>query len=119
VAFSVTIANAGTGEASGIRVRFVVDGVTLGTDRTIATFGAGASVAVTSEAWSAKHRMGLHTVEVRVDPDNAIAESNETNKCRGADLHGPGQQTVGVGPLTSAERGAGNSGSQAAPRRGP
>jgi len=79
VGFSVTVTNGGTGDANGIAVRFVVDGATLGADRTIGALAAGASVTVTSETWSAKHRMGLHTVEVRIDPANAIAESNETN----------------------------------------
>jgi glycerophosphoryl diester phosphodiesterase len=79
VTFSAAVSNVGTGAAQEIGVRFLVDGVTVGTDRTIATLAPGASITVTSDKWSAKHRLGQHSVEVRVDSANAIVESNEMN----------------------------------------
>jgi uncharacterized repeat protein (TIGR01451 family) len=78
VTFTAMITNAGVGDATGVRVRFLLDGVTLGSDRTIVTLPAGGSATVTA-VWSAKHQTGPHTIEVRADPDNAIAEPDETN----------------------------------------
>ena len=79
VTFTAAIANTGAGDAASVRVRFLVDGVPVGTDRTIATLAGGATATVTSDSWIAKRQSGFHTIEVRVDPDQAIAEVRETN----------------------------------------
>lgn len=80
VTVSATVVNGGPGAAANVKVRFLVDGVPLGVDRTIANLGAGASATVTaSQTWSARGANGLHRLEVRVDPDNAVAESDESN----------------------------------------
>jgi hypothetical protein len=80
VTFSASIENAGLGAAAASAVRFLVDGVQVGADRTLGALGAGARATVTSEAWNAKHQAtGNHTVEVVVDPAGAVAETDEAN----------------------------------------
>jgi hypothetical protein len=79
VTFSATVANTGAGDAASVRVRFLVDGVAVGQDRTIAHLATGATTTVTSAPWLAKRQTGRHTIEVRVDPDRAITEASETN----------------------------------------
>jgi len=91
VTFSVTVANAGGAEARNVAVRFLVDGAVVGTDRTIGALAAGATAIVTSASWSAKRRGGQHTVEVRVDPVNAIEESNEGNNNASSSFSVPGK----------------------------
>ena len=90
VTFSATIANAGAAEARSVVVRFLVDGVVLGTDATIGTLAAGGTANVSSAAWSAKRRNGQHTVEVRIDPTNTIEESNEANNNASGTFSVPG-----------------------------
>jgi serine protease AprX len=82
--FSTTVANTGPAGASGVVVRFLVDGVQVGAERTVAELASGASAAVSSDPWSAKHQAGTHTVEVVVDPANAIAETDEANNTASA-----------------------------------
>jgi len=77
--FTVQVANLGQAGAADVAVRFVVDGAQVGAQRTIAQLAGGASAAVASDAWSASHRDGQHTVQVLVDPANAVPESNEAN----------------------------------------
>ena len=90
--FSATIANVGGGAASSVAVRFVVDGAVVGTDRIIGTLAPGATATVTSDSWPAKRRGGQHTVEVRIDPVNAIEESNEANNNASASFSVPGNK---------------------------
>jgi hypothetical protein len=84
VTFQAEVANLGGTPAANVAVRFLLDGAQLGTERTIASLAGGASVAVSSEAWTAKHEDGSHRVTVLVDPANAVAESNEANNTRDA-----------------------------------
>jgi hypothetical protein len=79
VTFSAVVTNVGGGPASSFGVRFLVDGVQLGVDQTVAQLDSGAAATVTaSKPWDVK-RGSPHTVEVRVDPGNAVAESDESN----------------------------------------
>jgi glycerophosphoryl diester phosphodiesterase len=79
VTFSAVVTNAGGAEARNVTARFLVDGAVLGADRVIATLPPGASVTVTSDAWSTKRRAGVHAAEVRIDPADQIEEANEAN----------------------------------------
>jgi hypothetical protein len=72
------VSNVGTRGAAEIAVRFLVDGVPLGSDRTLASLRSGESAVVASATWIPQ-RDGTHVVQVVVDPANAIAESNEAN----------------------------------------
>ena len=76
---TATIVNTGTGHADAIGVRFLVDGIPTGVDQSIGRLAPGSSVTVVSQAWNAKQRAGLHTLEVRVDPGNTVAEVDEAN----------------------------------------
>jgi Alpha/beta hydrolase domain/CARDB len=73
--FSALVTNAAPDGAAGVKVRFLVDGVPVG-EQTIAQLAAGSSTTVSAQ-WSATP--GMHSVEVRLDPDDAIAELNEAN----------------------------------------
>ena len=84
VTFTVQVANLGEAAASNVGVRFVVDGTQVGAARTIAQLAGGASASVSSDAWSAAHADGQHTVQVLVDPANTVAESNEANNAAAA-----------------------------------
>jgi subtilase family serine protease len=76
--FTAVITNAAAGAASNVGVRFLVDGVPLGADQSIAQLAGGASLTLTAQ-WSAKGQNGPHTLEVAVDPANTIPELDETN----------------------------------------
>jgi subtilase family serine protease len=94
VTFTVQVANVGEAAASSVGVRFVVDGAQVGTERTIAQLAGGASAAVSSDAWSASHRDGQHTVQVVVDPANKVVESNEANNTAAATFRVKGGRVV-------------------------
>ena len=79
VTFSASVSNPGQASASGVVVRFLADGVQLGSQRTIDLLAAGASASVSSDTWSAARADGQHTVTVVVDPVNTVVESNEAN----------------------------------------
>jgi hypothetical protein len=79
VTFTARVANLGEASAASVVVRFVVDGVQLGADRTIAQLAGGSSASVSSSVWSASHADGQHTAKVLVDPANTVSESNEAN----------------------------------------
>ena len=78
VTVSAKVANLGEASASTVVVRFLLDGVQLGAERTIAKLAGGASVVVSSDVWSAARQDGQHTVQV-LDPANSVTESNEAN----------------------------------------
>ena len=84
VTFSALASNVGSADAASVVVRFLVDGVPLGADRTIASLAPNASVEVSSPAWSAKHQTGQHTVQVLLDPRNSIKELSESNNSTSA-----------------------------------
>lgn len=78
VLISADISNIGGQSASNVKVRFSHDGTQIGSDYVItSTIGAGGS----ASAWVTWYGVpqGSHTVEVTVDPSNAIAEANEGN----------------------------------------
>jgi hypothetical protein len=75
VTIVATVHNPGTLDATGVGVRFAVDGQTLGTP-TIQRVVAG-SFARASVQWNAKQANGDHTVTVTAGPANTVAESNE------------------------------------------
>jgi serine protease AprX len=77
--FQTTVRNVGAADAAGVAVRFLVDGVQVGSEQTLSGLAPDESATVTSAAWSAKHQSGSHTVEVQVDPANTVVESNEAN----------------------------------------
>jgi CARDB protein len=77
--FSASVANLGEAAAGNVAVRFLIDGVQLGADRTVSQLAGGSTAVVSSDAWSASHRDGQHTAQVFVDPSNTVAESNEAN----------------------------------------
>jgi len=84
ITFTVQVANLGEAAASNVAVRFVVDGVQVGAQRTIAQLAGGANASVSSDAWSASRADGQHTVQVVVDPANVVTESNEANNSAAA-----------------------------------
>jgi len=73
--FSALVTNAAPDGAAGVKVRFLVDGMPIG-EQAIAQLAAGSSATVAAQ-WTATP--GMHSVEVRLDPDDAIAELNEAN----------------------------------------
>jgi hypothetical protein len=76
---TAAIHNAGALAASGVAVRFAVDGKQVGSDQTIASIPDG-GMGTASVPWSlTKVSKGDHTVTVTVDPLDAIVESNEAN----------------------------------------
>jgi hypothetical protein len=79
VTLGVKASNLGQATASNVVVRFLVDGVQSGADKTIASLTGGASATVSSDVWNAAKKDGTHTVQAVVDPANTIAESNEAN----------------------------------------
>jgi len=95
VTFTVQVANLGEARASNVGVRFVVDGVQVGAERTIAQIAGAGSATVSSDAWSASHADGLHTVQVLVDPANTVAESNEANNAAAATFRVKGGRLSG------------------------
>jgi hypothetical protein len=77
VSITATVRNVGRVGASGVNVRFSVDGVEVGT-RTIGSIPPGGS-ATAFVTWSTKHRDGEHTVTVTADPANELDEESEAN----------------------------------------
>jgi len=75
---TATVHNIGTADATNVGVRFLFDGVQLGTDQTIARIAAGGTATATMPL-NVRHRKGDHTVTVTVDPTNAITEIREDN----------------------------------------
>lgn len=74
---AVTVANNGNAQAAGIVVA-LRDGSTLLGYTTPASLARGASTTV-YYAWNTRSQNGTHTITATADPNNTIAESNETN----------------------------------------
>lgn len=74
---SATIRNTGTSDAAGVAVRFYVNGEQLGNDR-IVDVPAGGSATATA-AWNTKGLKGDFVIRVVVDPNDEVAESDESN----------------------------------------
>jgi uncharacterized repeat protein (TIGR01451 family) len=79
VTFTAAVTNLGEATAGDVVVRFLLDGVQVGTEKRIAQLAGGAGASVSSDTWSASRADGQHTVKVVVDPANSVAESNEVN----------------------------------------
>lgn len=73
--FSAVVSNPGEQHATGVPVRFSVDGVPVGPDQAVDQVPLGDSVTVNSTAWTAPTDGRTHTVTVQVDPDDAVAEA--------------------------------------------
>lgn len=78
VTVTATVRNIGKADASGVGVRFSVDGRPLGPDRTIALIAAGGSGTATA-TWRVSEPEGVHVLRVEADPAGAIPEMSETN----------------------------------------
>jgi CARDB/Fibronectin type III domain len=70
--------NIGTADASGVQVKFGVDGKQIGKLQTISGIPAGGSGRA-SVVWDTQGQNGQHTIAATADPANTIAESNEGN----------------------------------------
>jgi hypothetical protein len=68
----------GNAAASGIKVRFAVDGVQIGSDQTIGQILPGGTGRATV-VWDTHGQNGTHTLTVTADPGNTVAEKDEGN----------------------------------------
>lgn len=75
---AVSVHNAGSSSATGVKVRFAVDGVQVGTDQSIGQILAG-ETGRAAVVWDTHGANGTHTITVTADPANAIAEKDESN----------------------------------------
>lgn len=78
VIINATIHNIGGENASNVVVRFFDGGEQIGTDQVIGFIGIGDEGAV-SVTCDTTGEAGSHVITVKVDPDNEIEESDETN----------------------------------------
>jgi hypothetical protein len=83
ITISATIHNVGDVWAVGVVVQFLGDGGVIG-DKTINRIKYGKSATASIE-WGPV-AAGVHTVNVVVDPDKSISESNETNNAASNDV---------------------------------
>jgi hypothetical protein len=73
------VRNAGTADAANVRVRLTIDGVQVGAVQSIGRIVAG-SFGRASVTWNApREAAGSHAFAASADPDNAIAESSESD----------------------------------------
>jgi subtilase family serine protease len=72
-----TVANKGSSAASGAVVKFVEDNSTVGNSAPV-NLEPGASTEV-SIVWPTTRTRGTHVLTAIADPDNGIAESDESN----------------------------------------
>jgi hypothetical protein len=94
VTLTATVHNIGSVVANDAAVRFLVDGVQVGADQTVAAV-AVEGTGTASVVWDTTGLpAGAHTVTVEVDPVNTIAESNEANNAASKPV------TLGTGPVT-------------------
>ncbi|HEV3480232.1 MAG TPA: S8 family serine peptidase [Gaiellaceae bacterium] len=94
VTFTATVRNAGTAPAPAAPVAFALDGEALGAPETLRALAPGESATLTSQAWSAKHASGEHTVRATVDSADAVFELDETNNARSATFVVRGNKVV-------------------------
>jgi acetyl esterase/lipase len=78
VTFSIKVTNLGQANAKNFTVRFLIDGVQIGSERTIAKLLGGKGTVVSSDAWTPE-QPGSTTLSVVVDVQNAIHEWDENN----------------------------------------
>lgn len=77
VTLTATLANHGNTAAENVTVRFMIDGLRLGEDKTIATLEPGDTTTITSDAWASTE--GEHDASATADPGDEIDETDETN----------------------------------------
>ncbi len=77
VTLSVNVTNDGNTAAEDVVVRFMIDGLRVGGDKTIASLGPGETTTVTSDAWESVE--GDHDASATADPEDAINETDEAN----------------------------------------
>ncbi|MCX6257930.1 MAG: choice-of-anchor D domain-containing protein [Bacteroidia bacterium] len=75
--FTAGIQNYGNGDASNFYVRFKIDNVLIGSPVFVPFLGAGQSMTLYSDPWTITD-CG-HSLEVVIDEENLVAESNENN----------------------------------------
>ena len=75
---AAVVHNTGNAIASGVKVRFAVDGVQVGTDQTLGQIAPGGSARATT-VWDTHGANGTHTLTATADPANAIMEKDESN----------------------------------------
>ena len=78
VTITATVRNLGKADASGVGVRFSLDGQPLVADQVIAELKAGGS-ATAKATWAVKGQDGEHTLRVAADAAGAIEEASEAN----------------------------------------
>lgn len=86
VTLGATVANVGDGPAGGALVTFRVDGETVGSPADLAGLAAGEEANVTGPRWSPSG--GAHEIQVEVDPENSVPESDETNNALTRSIEG-------------------------------
>jgi hypothetical protein len=75
---AAVVHNTGTATATGVNVRFSVDGVAVAADQKIGQILPG-STGRASVVWDTHGQNGTHTITVTADPANAIVEKDESN----------------------------------------
>jgi len=75
---TVTVTNGGLADAANVVVRFRDGSTTIATSAPIATLARGGSAQV-SVTWNTRSIHGNRVISAIVDPDNTVAESNESN----------------------------------------
>lgn len=83
--FAATVKNLGNAQAGAFKVRFLLDGATSLGDIAVAALGAGASLNVVSNVWTAVE--GDHTIRANADVLGAVVETNEANNERQENVH--------------------------------
>ncbi|HEV7196249.1 MAG TPA: CARDB domain-containing protein, partial [Pedococcus sp.] len=84
-ATTTTVANTGKAPAGGVITRLLVNGIVVATSSSPVDIAAGRSSVVSFPGL--RLGKGTHTVEVVVDPDGRIKESNEADNQRQAQVN--------------------------------
>jgi hypothetical protein len=80
VAIEADVVNQGTADAGGFSVQFLLDGHVFAAERT-SGLPAGEGHVVWIDEWAFRQGgPGAHTFEVRVDPQDRVPESDESNQ---------------------------------------
>ena len=93
ITVTARVANIGYRGVTNVGVRFVLDGVTQGADRVIASLAPGQAADVSILIQTQGHP-GTHTLTVTADPTNAIHESDETNNAGTATFYVKGNKVT-------------------------
>ncbi|MFG1905945.1 CARDB domain-containing protein [Kribbella sp. NPDC048928] len=98
ITLSATVKNNGSAPAPASTLNFLLNGTVAGTAN-VQALAAGASATVTADTGT--HAEGNYTIAAAADPDDAIAEQNEDNNTRQAQLTvaqapGPDLQITGI-----------------------